>query len=348
MINKITYTTEWQEKTLTYTKQKNLVLEKVTYALSLLELISNSNVEFVFKGGTSLMLLLDKLNRFSVDIDILVLESNLEEFIDGIDIKDTIFTSFKEDFRTYRGIKKRHFKFFYKSNLDQTEQYVILDIVYEPIAYQNYTTKKIDFDFINTQKPYNEIKIPVVEEILGDKLTAFAPNTIGVKYADEKYTEIIKQLFDVSILSKNSSSLNMVLETYKTISAHEIILRKLPKITYMDCIEDSLEALRVLLSNGNYGNKSNFLSLQRGIRGFNNFLTERFTINSVFQHAANVYILYVKLKVGSILEYNKLIKGIKNESMKNTFIKSSYRLLKTQTDNYDELESAIRLNEFQL
>lgn len=40
------------------------------YALHLLENLVTSGLEFVFKGGTSLVLLLDEDNRFSIDIDI--------------------------------------------------------------------------------------------------------------------------------------------------------------------------------------------------------------------------------------------------------------------------------------
>lgn len=51
---------------------KKRIYEKVVHAFYLLEKLSNENIEFVFKGGTSLMLLINELNRFSVDIDILM------------------------------------------------------------------------------------------------------------------------------------------------------------------------------------------------------------------------------------------------------------------------------------
>ncbi len=38
----------------------------------LLEGLSKSVLDFVFKGGTSLILLLNTLNRLSIDIDIIV------------------------------------------------------------------------------------------------------------------------------------------------------------------------------------------------------------------------------------------------------------------------------------
>lgn len=348
MITAKNFTTEWQTKIFTDTKPKNLTLERAMHALCLLELISNMKVDFVFKGGTSLMLLLEKLNRFSVDIDVLMLEENLETFISKIQIEDSVFIRYEEDERAYRGIKKKHFKFFYISKIDKdAEYYVILDIVYEPIPYKNYVYKKLKFDFIDTIDPYIDIKIPVIEEILADKLTAFGPKTIGIKYSDEKYTEIIKQLFDISILyQKADLNADTILNTYKVVSKHEIQSRELKGISYLECIEDSLEALRLLLSNGTYGNRGDYALLKRGITGFDSFVKDKFTINAAFQHASNAYIMYVILKNNGVKSYQNNIEKIEKISLKKTFMKSSYKVVKQFIDNYSELEMAIRLNEF--
>ncbi len=46
------------------------VVEKMIHALSLLQQLKANGLEFTFKGGTSLILLLKKPRRFSIDIDI--------------------------------------------------------------------------------------------------------------------------------------------------------------------------------------------------------------------------------------------------------------------------------------
>ena len=48
------------------------LVEKVIRALLLLEGLVEEKLEFVFKGGTSLMLLLGSTKRLSIDIDIIV------------------------------------------------------------------------------------------------------------------------------------------------------------------------------------------------------------------------------------------------------------------------------------
>ena len=56
-------------------KSANLeLLEKTTGALFLVECLVNEGLNFIFKGVTSLVLLLDQIKRFSVDIDIITEE----------------------------------------------------------------------------------------------------------------------------------------------------------------------------------------------------------------------------------------------------------------------------------
>ena len=72
------------------------LIEKVTKAFHLVEELSKTDLEFIFKGGTSLLLLLNKMHRFSIDIDIIIekqkhevdMQRNLFEIVD----KSSVFT----------------------------------------------------------------------------------------------------------------------------------------------------------------------------------------------------------------------------------------------------------------
>ena len=48
------------------------LLERSVHAFGLLEAIAKAGLPFIFKGGTCLMLLLEKPGRLSTDIDIIV------------------------------------------------------------------------------------------------------------------------------------------------------------------------------------------------------------------------------------------------------------------------------------
>ena len=86
--------------------------EKMIRALGLLEQLVVNELDFVFKGGTSLILLLEKPQRFSIDIDINV--SGSRENLIGIlyKINSTgLFKYYIEKKRKERGIPKAHFTF---------------------------------------------------------------------------------------------------------------------------------------------------------------------------------------------------------------------------------------------
>jgi len=48
-------------------------MESMVHALYLLEQLKLTGLDFIFKGGTSLVLLMEQSRRFSVDIDIILL-----------------------------------------------------------------------------------------------------------------------------------------------------------------------------------------------------------------------------------------------------------------------------------
>lgn len=66
------YTGEYIQSLHERTGNDPALLERVIYAFGLLEAIRRVELPFCFKGGTSLMLLLDHPRRLSTDIDIIV------------------------------------------------------------------------------------------------------------------------------------------------------------------------------------------------------------------------------------------------------------------------------------
>ena len=90
MIDNSSFSKEWIDSFRTRKGHKSIILpilEKMIHALSLLEHLKIAGLNFVFKGGTSLVLLMKDGNRFSIDIDIVAkieqesLETILEEVV---------------------------------------------------------------------------------------------------------------------------------------------------------------------------------------------------------------------------------------------------------------------------
>lgn len=196
-------------------------LEKSIYALALLTHLSESGLEFIFKGGTSLLLHLSPIKRLSIDIDIICTEpaEKLEQTLGKIGALAP-FNKMVEDERGHRGLpNRRHFQFHYKQ-LPRGNPFplVLLDVIEESECKLPLEQKTIITDFIEVEKEVNVI-VPTIDGLLGDKLTAFAPNTIGVPFisrrGEPQETDVAKQLFDVGELFNNIKNIKDVEGAYR-------------------------------------------------------------------------------------------------------------------------------------
>lgn len=200
MIDKRTFSIEWiNEKSKEHRNADKILIEKVIMVFHLLESLVFKKAEFIFKGGTSLILLMDEPKRFSIDIDIIIEDTNLnlEKIFIEI-INDSKFNRFEEQQRqSHSEINKVHYKFFYSpvTNTRGKEEYILLDILFDKNNYPKIIETPITSKFIKIDDNSTFVKVPVIDCLLGDKLTAFAPNTTGVPYNRGKEIEIIKQLF---------------------------------------------------------------------------------------------------------------------------------------------------------
>ncbi|MCR5794323.1 MAG: nucleotidyl transferase AbiEii/AbiGii toxin family protein [Solobacterium sp.] len=127
------------------------IAERAMYAFGLLEAVSRTGLKFIFKGGSCLMLLLDRPKRLSTDIDIIV--------DPGTDIDAYLkraagmfpFTDYEESIRPVHGnIVKRHFRFFYQSPVMDDRITILLDVLYEYDGYPSVIEKPIEGDLLLT------------------------------------------------------------------------------------------------------------------------------------------------------------------------------------------------------
>ena len=115
------------------------LLEKTIGTLYLVENLANNGLDFIFKGGTSLVLLLNDLKRFSVDVDIITEESSEKvlQCVKSIVQNNDLFTRYEENIRENSASQRmelQHFKFFFKSATDGSEKYILLDVAYEVLT----------------------------------------------------------------------------------------------------------------------------------------------------------------------------------------------------------------------
>ena len=231
MISKECFTKEWFD----YVSVKlnyfdaNLI-ERVVRAFSLLEMLSQSGCPFIFKGGTSLMILLgDKTKRLSTDIDILCPP--------GTVIGD-YFHSFRAfGFSSVEPIERKrcndvpkshcklHYKVSFRGGTSSEDSSIVLDVLYEESQYAKVVDMPIQSSFIKLEGDPFLVQVPSINDILGDKLTAYAPNTSGVPYeknGNSLCMQIAKQMYDIARLFDEYDDFGIVSGTFKRIVPIEL------------------------------------------------------------------------------------------------------------------------------
>lgn len=146
-------------------------------------------------------------------------------------------------------IEKRHFRFYYDSPIQSSDTNIILDVVFEVCPYTKVIEKEISNRFLKTFGSPVSVKVPSVDCILGDKLTAFAPHTTGIPFYVDKELEIIKQLNDIACLFEQFNDIEAVRDTYIKTAKLEIGFRGLNS-DYKDCLKDTMRACLSIMSKG--------------------------------------------------------------------------------------------------
>ncbi len=294
MIDKGTLTQQWIDKVSKSNRNADKILvEKVISALLMLEGLSNVGLPFIFKGGTALMLLMNSAKRLSIDIDIIIAKApkDLENMMQETGQAQGFNKVELQHRTTASDIEKAHYKFFY-TPIHQThpgDDYVLLDILFEANNYSNVSLHEIKSQFISNTGTAAKITMPSVEDLLGDKLTAFAPNTTGVPYIRNENSmsmEIIKQLYDVGNLFDAVSDLEIIKTTFSKFVKTEIAYRNLGKVSPAVVLEDIYQTALCISLRGADG-KGDFDELQKGIQRVTGFIfSEPYHLDKAITHAA--------------------------------------------------------------
>ncbi|MDQ8188485.1 nucleotidyl transferase AbiEii/AbiGii toxin family protein [Pelagicoccus sp. SDUM812002] len=277
------------------------ILERAIYAITLLVALTKTDLDFVFKGGTSLLLHLPTPQRLSIDIDITcdTDRESLEEVLASI-LPDTPFTRFEEQLRGEHRLPKRlHYKFYYPSPIRNGQELpVLLDVVTEPNKIQDIVQKPIELPFIDCVETTN-VSTPSVNALLGDKLTAFGPSSIGVPLTEKFSLQVIKQLFDVAQLYSEVTDLSIVAHANKISYEAERSYRTEGICSYSEYLDDVINTCYDICSIDLRGFKETDSTklLRRGINQLpNHLISSKFKLPQAKIAAAKAAALAIKLK----------------------------------------------------
>jgi len=245
MINPQSRTVEWITEAAQRLGARDIILvEKTIRAFSLLEALARSGCPFLFKGGSSLMLHLNTSKRLSIDIDIIcppgtVIENYLDQYAEeyGFGKVELVERISRTD------VPKQHAKFYYEVSYPGKggQDKILLDVLFEETHYSRIVMLPIQSPLLITDEPAVMVSLPSPEDLLGDKLTAFAPHTTGIPYfkGEKKCTmEIIKQMFDVASLFDLTDDLSVTRATFQKFAAIELEYRHLDSGDIQPVLDD--------------------------------------------------------------------------------------------------------------
>lgn len=247
------------------------LIEKSIRAFSLLESLSRSGCPFCFKGGTAIMLMTDSSRRLSIDIDIICPP--------GTDVAKYVNTYAAEygfsdiqltERKSANNVPKSHAKYFYQvSYVTNTEtDNILLDVLFEDLHYAIVVQHPIRSPFLKTEGEDVMVNVPSVADILGDKLTAFAPHTTGVPFFKGERdcsVDIIKQMFDVTSLLDIVDDLKLTAQTFNKFAEVELGYRDKQDLTPKDVLQDAIDTALCISMRG-LQNPDEFKHLSDGIK----------------------------------------------------------------------------------
>ena len=284
-------------------------IEKLLRAYYLCEQLSLSGLDFIFKGGTCLTLLTNEARRFSTDVDIIteVDKPELETRL-GIVCQAGEFTAFElDERRSYKqGIPKAHYAMKYKSVVDQQDKDIQLDILFTESHYSQIQGTPIVSDYVKADGDPIKVQTPTLAALMGDKLTAFAPTTVGVPYGRAKEREIIKQLYDLGVMFDMFPPFEVIAATYRAFVEAEISYRAENKISREDVLKDTLKACEVIARRDNQlsgDDTAHFNEIEVGFRQFYQFpINDIFRIEQALAVCGKVSFVAAKLLVDDLCE----------------------------------------------
>ena len=138
-------------------------------------------------------------------------------------------------------------------------------------------------------------------DLLGDKLTAFAPHTTGIPFfkdAKDCSMEINKQLFDIASLFDLTADLSVSTETFKKFAEVELQYRKQEGLTTQDVLQDIFNTACCISLRG-VVSPDEFQLLQQGITKVRSFIhSEIYTLDSAIINAAKAAYLSKLIELG--------------------------------------------------
>ena len=201
------------------------------------------------------MLHLDTSRRLSIDVDIVCPPgTDITQYL-GKFGQEYGFTGAEEIERISRtGVPKSHAEYHYAVTYPSghpTDK-ILLDVLYEDIHYNQVVNLPIASPLLIQDGAPVMVQCPSLADMLGDKLTAFAPHTTGIPFYKGTRNcsmEIMKQMYDIASLLDATEDLTWTAETYRRLGALEMEYRRMEGRDIRSVAEDTIATALCISTN---------------------------------------------------------------------------------------------------
>ena len=303
------------------------IFEKTVRAFGLLDELLKARPGFIFKGGTSILLHHFPPVRLSIDIDILLPQqdrASLAEIVEQIAPKAG-FKAVMEDERQSL-IPKAHYKFRYDPIFGKREDSILLDVVFCEPPYHKILEKSLKGHPLIFSDTNVVAKIPTANGLVGDKMTAVSPKTLGLRLTNGRDMEFLKQVVDLGLLFELVDDLQDMRESFVRTCAMEngfrTTLHSQDEILD-DIVEVAFRYSQWLLKGADNAFKE-IESINKGFERLANHLVARITPDDLKVSFAKIaYMARLMRDAGS----SKIIKNVDLSAIDSARLEGRYKIL---------------------
>jgi len=213
-------------------------LEKAIFALEYVAQLQDEGLDFVFKGGSAVQILLgDQWNRLSVDADICT-DLGEQEISRAMESVKKRFSGAGFSYVERDSDLETKFASYRVSTPSITDisRTILLDVQTMKPRYFLQSTQLESFFYDSDIY----VQTPTISSILGDKLSVIGPATIGRKLENSRNgIEYAKHFYDINSLCANLSNFKETKETYSSIIKIQEIIRD-TEFRLDQCIDDAV------------------------------------------------------------------------------------------------------------
>jgi hypothetical protein len=196
--------------------------EQAVHCLELVSELVETGLPFQFKGGNSLLLILDEPKRFSIDVDIATFSSREEiEMCLNVCVKrfGVFYRWMPRQHKTKPWLPIASYYLFYRSHFDSGEETsIMLDVQLRRTPYETEFKSIVCRDIYRSDA---KTELPLPSSIISDKLLTLGPNTLGIPLGKGKEAQRLKHVFDVARLLQTKPPIDKIRESFISCLEHE-------------------------------------------------------------------------------------------------------------------------------